>query len=45
MPMPDRRALPATAGSMNRVDRSGVAVIAPLHKPLHNMDLVPVHQI
>ena len=45
MPMPDRRALSATAGSMNHVDRSGVAVIAPLHKPLHNMDLVPVYRI
>gem|GEM_PF-2194638 len=45
MPMPYRRALLATAGSMNHVDRSGVAVIAPLHKPLHNIDLVPVHRI
>ena len=45
MPMPDRRALPATAGSTNHVDRSGVAVIAALRKPLHNMDLAPVYRI
>ena len=32
--MPDRRALPATARSMDCVDRSGNTVIAPLHLPL-----------
>ena len=33
-PMPDRRALPATAGSMDCVDRSGDAITAPLHLSL-----------
>ena len=37
IPMRHRRALIATAGSVVHVDRSGVAIIAPHHKPLHRM--------
>ena len=29
---------------MDHVDRSGSAVTAPLHTPLHNMVIVPVHR-
>jgi len=31
------RALHAAAGSVVHVDRSGTAIIAPHHKPLHRM--------
>ena len=45
IPMRHRRALPATAGSVVYVDRSGIALFAPHHKSLRRMVMYLQHLI